>query len=90
MRIHALVAIFVSGLTVAGGALWTPPASAETYYVRTSGSDSNDGRASSRAFATIQKAAQVANTGDTVYVGGRTYTGSVVFANFGTSSLPIR
>jgi hypothetical protein len=49
------------------------PVDAATYYVRTSGSDSNDGRGPSTAFKTITRAAADARGGDTVIVGPGIY-----------------
>ncbi|MEO8493821.1 MAG: right-handed parallel beta-helix repeat-containing protein [Planctomycetota bacterium] len=51
--------------------------SAATYYVRVSGSDSNNGLAPAAAFNSMSKAAQVVTNGDTVYVGGGTHIGTV-------------
>lgn len=63
---------------------------ATTYYVKTTGNDSNSGTSSSAAFKTITKAAQVAAAGDTVYVGGGTYANAVAVTNDGTSGSPIK
>src|SRR5438552_2085039 len=48
-------------------------ASAATYYVATNGIDTNPGTIS-QPFATLQKAANLANPGDTIYMRGGTYT----------------
>ena len=49
-------------------------AEAATFYVRTSGSDQNDGLSAATAFATIEHAAQsLVNAGDRVVVGPGTY-----------------
>lgn len=45
---------------------------AETYYVAPNGSDSNPGTQAA-PFATLQKAHDVANPGDTIYMRGGTY-----------------
>jgi Right handed beta helix region len=63
-------------------------AQAQTYYVAKTGSDSNNGSASS-PWLTIGHAALEAQAGSTVYVGAGTYSESVLFANSGTSSAPI-
>ena len=49
------------------------PAHATTFYVRSTGSDSNDGRTPGTAFATIAKAAADTRGSDTVVVGPGTY-----------------
>ncbi len=46
---------------------------AATYYVRVTGNDTNTGTAAAAAFLTIEKAAEIAASGDTVYVGAGTY-----------------
>jgi len=67
---------------------------AMTYYVAVNGSDSNDGSAG-RPFATIQKAADVVNPGDTVIVGDGVYTAAgtddrvVTVRRGGTAERPI-
>lgn len=44
-----------------------------TYYVSTSGNDAHDGKSLATAFRTIQKAANTAGAGSTVYILGGTY-----------------
>jgi hypothetical protein len=44
------------------------------YYVKTNGSDAEDGKSWDRAFATIRHAAQVAPSGSTIYLETGTYT----------------
>ncbi|MBL0926554.1 MAG: right-handed parallel beta-helix repeat-containing protein [Phycisphaerales bacterium] len=66
------------------------PAAGATFYVRTSGNDSNSGNTPSSAFATIGKAASVASAGDVVYVGGGTYTGASTVSCNGTANAPVR
>ena len=68
---------------------WATTANAATYYVRTSGSDSNSGQSPADAFATIKKSATTVQAGDTVYVGAGTYTDKAEPAADGTSSNPI-
>jgi Right handed beta helix region len=63
-------------------------AQAQVYYVAKTGSDSNNGSASS-PWLTIGHAALEAQAGSTVYVEAGTYSESVLFANSGTSSAPI-
>lgn len=51
----------------------TPDYPAPTYWVSTTGSDSNDGRSADRPFRTIAKAASVVRPGDVIYIRGGTY-----------------
>jgi hypothetical protein len=59
-----------------------------TYYVSTSGSDNNPGTLAA-PWLTIQKAANTATAGATVYVFGGVYTEIVSFPNSGTAKAPI-
>ncbi len=59
--------------------------SGTTYYVSTTGSDSNPGTEAA-PFATIQRAANAALAGNTVLVKAGTYTGGITLPNSGTSS----
>lgn len=65
--------------------------SAAVYYVRTDGSDSNNGLAdtSGGAWLTIQHAASTAVAGDTVHVGVGYYPERVTVANSGSIGSPI-
>jgi hypothetical protein len=72
-------------------ATWTPrPAgqTTSTYYVSTSGSDSNSGTINS-PWLTIQHAASSVSAGATVYVFGGVYNESVNFPASGTALAPI-
>lgn len=51
------------------------------YYVTTSGSDTNSGSSWPEAFASIQKAIDTADDGDSVWIGQGTYYESVKFRN---------
>jgi hypothetical protein len=73
-----------------GSAAFAGHADAATYYVRTSGSDSNAGTSPIAAFRTVGRALTAAQAGDVVYVGGGTYTGSVTTVRAGTASARIR
>jgi len=65
--------MFFFSLLFATGILRLPmPVDAATYYVATNGNDANPGTQAS-PFQTLQKAADNANTGDTVQVGPGTY-----------------
>lgn len=63
--------------------------SAVDYYVSPSGNDSNNGTSLSTPFLTIQKAASVAQAGDTVYIRAGTYRETITPTNSGTSSQKI-
>jgi parallel beta-helix repeat protein len=68
---------------------FAPCATATTYYVSTTGSDSNSGSSSS-PFATWQKGLNTAVAGDTVQVQAGTYRNQTVsFPHSGTSGHPI-
>jgi len=69
-------------------AMWAANAHAADRYVSPSGSDSNAGTLLS-PYMTIQKAATVAQPGETVFIRAGTYRETVVPAKSGTSSAPI-
>lgn len=70
-------------------ALWSGPAWANTYYVRTTGNDSNPGTTGS-PWLTIQKAANTMVAGDTTIIGDGTYTAGTIFFNTsGSAGNPI-
>lgn len=82
---------FVLAFSVWTGLLFTKAQVAEaasSYYVATTGNDSNPGTLAS-PFRTIQKAASVAAAGDTVYIRAGTYRETVTPANSGSSGNPI-
>ncbi len=58
---------------------------ANTYYVATSGDDTNSGMAT-QPWASIQKAANTLIAGDTVFIKAGTYTERVIIQNTGTSN----
>ncbi|MHC4415259.1 MAG: right-handed parallel beta-helix repeat-containing protein [Planctomycetota bacterium] len=60
------------------------------YYVRKSGSDSNNGQSPATAWLTVGKAANTIIAGDWVYVGAGVYDELVRPANGGTAADPIR
>lgn len=62
----------------------------ETYFVRVSGNDANDGRTPSSAFATLGAAVSVVSAGDTVYIGAGVHAGGVTIIPGGTEADPIR
>jgi hypothetical protein len=61
---------------------------AATYYVNPSGNDANTGTSTATPFCTIKKAAEVIQSGDTVYVAAGTYTDEIVVNGVQGSSLP--
>jgi len=63
-------------------------AAAATYYVATTGSDTDPGSLT-QPWRTIQKAANSVAAGDTVYIRGGTYIGRVILATSGTPSARI-
>ncbi|RLD21293.1 MAG: hypothetical protein DRI69_04410 [Bacteroidetes bacterium] len=69
MKYHIVIMIFAS-LVIQAANL-----NATNYFVSNSGSDSNSGMTPSTPFLTIQKAANVVSTGDTVFVESGTYAG---------------
>jgi parallel beta-helix repeat protein len=60
--------------TVSDFATLEPRGKGKTYYVSGEGNDSNDGLSKTKAFRTLQKAADLTNPGDTVLVMNGTYT----------------
>jgi hypothetical protein len=72
------------GLLLAAFLVFSCPVLAADYYVSTGGSDSNSGSSGS-PWRTIQKAADSAKAGDTVYVQQGTYDQRVSLANSGNS-----
>ena len=66
--------------------LFAAPVQATTWYVRTSGNDSNTGTSAASAFRTISAAAGRVWAGDTVYVGAGTYAEQVTVPRSGSAS----
>lgn len=81
--------------TVDSGQQWvcgTEPLKPEykpTYYVSTTGNDSNDGRSISTPFRTLGRAASAVRPGDVVWVRGGTYSPNVLFSRSGEAGRPI-
>ncbi len=61
-----------------------------TYYVRSTGKDTNSGTTVGSPFKTITKAVSLAAAGDTIYVGKGTYAETVTSVRAGTLGNPIR
>jgi hypothetical protein len=59
------------------------------YYVSPAGSDSNDGKTATTPFKTIQKAANLAKAGSTVYLAGGVYQQQLSINVSGTADQPI-
>ncbi|MDF7801301.1 IPT/TIG domain-containing protein [Pontiellaceae bacterium B1224] len=63
---------------------------ADTFYVKTDGDDTSDGKSIDNAFATIQHAAHQMGPGDTCYILGGVYRETVDLSNLaGTANNPI-
>ena len=79
-------------VTVCGVALLSSgarPGTAAEYYVATGGNDESPG-SKAEPFRTIQKAADVARPGDTVFVRGGVYRETVRLRTSGTADAPVR
>jgi hypothetical protein len=63
-----------------------PPA---TLYVATNGNDTNTGRTTDDPLRTIQRAANIAQPGDTIYIRAGTYPIQIAFTRSGTPTQPI-
>jgi hypothetical protein len=64
-----------------------PQGKGNTYYVATSGNDSNPGT-ETLPWRTIQKAANIVSTGDTVYIKAGTYVESITLTRSAAALLP--
>ena len=83
-----MVSIIILALVV----LFGGSAQAATYYVSTTGSNSNDGLTEDTPWRTIGFAVTTMNAGDTTYVREGTYSTetNITFAKTGTQALPIK
>ncbi|MEY9841142.1 malectin domain-containing carbohydrate-binding protein [Streptacidiphilus sp. EB103A] len=93
-RLVLRIVLAVITLTAANGVvqiagLPLAAAAGTTYYVSTSGSDSNSGTSTSTPLRTIQKCADIAVAGDSCLVMAGAYHETITPANSGTSSAPI-
>lgn len=80
----------ISACVLASALLLAVPAYSATYYVATSGNNSNPGT-SSQPWRTVSHAVSKMVAGDTTYVRGGTYNESgIVFRRSGTKSAPIK
>ena len=72
-------------------ALFAPSVRAATWYVATTGSDSNLGTTAAKPFLTIQQGVNYANLGDTVLVADGTYSGAKNYnIDFGGVDLTVK
>ncbi|MHB1516231.1 MAG: right-handed parallel beta-helix repeat-containing protein [Acidiferrobacteraceae bacterium] len=78
----------ITGSTIPNSAALLTPGSGTgtTYYVSTTGSDSNNGLSVQTPFLTLQHAINTVGPGGTVEVMGGTYAGGIVFGTSGTAS----
>jgi hypothetical protein len=86
---HVEASFTVANETVLGASFgWfeVPPA---TLYVATNGNDDNTGRTTHDPLRTIQRAANIAQPGDTIYIRAGTYPIQVQFTRSGTTNQPI-
>lgn len=60
-----------------------------TYFVRMTGSDSNNGLTAAAAFLTLGKAATIVAAGDTVWVGAGVYRETLTISTSGTNGSPV-
>lgn len=79
-----LSALFIAPLAIAAPQT-EAKAAGTTYFVATNGSDANNGTSVSTPFLTIQKAALMAQAGDTVTIRGGTYRETVTPFHSGTA-----
>jgi len=82
---HSLVSTVIAILFAASAVV----CHATTYYVATTGSDTNSGLTTNQPFRTVQKAASLLQAGDTAYLRGGTYREAVVVTNSGNAVNPI-
>jgi hypothetical protein len=83
--------LFFIGIGVVGILAYTQLLYAATdWYVMPGGAGNQDGRSWGTAFATIQKALDVAQPGDTIFLGDGDYRESIITKRHGTANAPIR
>lgn len=89
MTIKIVDRIFILSISLLFLICFSASIHAATYYVSTTGSDSNPGTITS-PWLTVRHATSTVSAGDTVYLRGGTYTDhSVTFSNSGSSGSPI-
>jgi parallel beta-helix repeat protein len=86
MRISSRAIATVGPLVASFVALGVMSAEAMTYYVRQTGSDTNDGISAATSFHTISAAAHVLVAGDAVWIGAGTYSEQVNCVNSGNAT----
>jgi len=77
MKVFFLVCVFICCMKLA---------SATNYYVSATGKDSNNGKSLNRAWATLQKAADIMLAGDTCFVADGTYAQDIKINRSGSES----
>ena len=88
-RLLAWAAVFVAALTATVGLAVPARAAGAVYYVSNKGSDANNGTSPASAFATVQKALDVAQPGTTINLEAGRYIQAVVTKTAGTAGAPI-
>ncbi len=82
--------LFLVGIGLVGILAYTQLLYAATnWYVTPGGAGNQDGRSWNTAFATIQKALDVAQPGDTIFLGNGEYRESIITKRHGTVNAPI-
>ena len=85
-RVFSGVVYLVGVIAILNGSL----AWADTYFIRMSGNDGNNGTSPATAFATPEKIGEIVEAGDTVYFGAGVYSHKIEPKNSGTLANPIR
>lgn len=83
---HYVQIVMAAAVLLGTSMLGTEGALAKSYYVRTTGSDTNTGEHPSTPFRTIGAAAQVMVAGDEVWIGAGTYNEQVTCPTSGSAS----
>jgi hypothetical protein len=83
----ALAALVLSSCAWNEGGTWnTASAASPVYYVSPNGNDGSSGTSENASFRTIQKAAETAGAGSTIFVRGGIYNESITVRSSGSSS----
>ncbi len=87
-RAAAMAGRRLAGIGLATICLAVSVLAADTYYVGTHGDDAHDGRSEAEAFATLQRAADLVQPGDTILMLPGAYAGARIERS-GTSNAPV-